>query len=144
MSRKGWYGCLYLNPSGKPVQCAEILGLSRPARSVACACWSARDHHSNIRFCGQDCSGDTTSIPCHLKKTITKKNKGAMSSELPLHYFHGDIRYRRQTEETEAEYFPISWKWLVFTVRDCWPLTLLSRLLRHACQVIVLLFFVPL
>jgi hypothetical protein len=68
-----------------------------------------------------------------------------MSSELNIHYIHGDNRYRRQTEETKTEYFPISREWHIFTVYFCCPiLTLLSRLLRHACQVTVLLYFVPL
>jgi hypothetical protein len=49
------------------------------------------DHHSNVRFCGQD------------------------------NYIQRDNRDRRQTEETKAEYFPIIWKWHVFTVWDCRP-----------------------
>jgi hypothetical protein len=73
-----------------------------------------------------------------------KENEGAMFSELLLHYIHGDNRDRRQTEETKAEYFPISWEWHVFTVWGCCPiLTLLSHLLQHACCHSVL-FFVPL
>jgi hypothetical protein len=48
MSRKERYGCLYLNPSRELVQCAEISGMKRPARSVPCAYWPARDHHSNV------------------------------------------------------------------------------------------------
>jgi hypothetical protein len=67
------YGCLYLNPSAEPVQCAKISGLSRPVRIVACACWSKRDQPSIVRFCGQDCSDSTTSIPCQRKKSVTKR-----------------------------------------------------------------------
>jgi hypothetical protein len=32
---------LDLDHSGEPIQCAEFSELSCPARSVACACWSA-------------------------------------------------------------------------------------------------------
>jgi hypothetical protein len=74
-SRKGKYGCLHLNSSGGPVQWAKIPGLSCPARSVAFACLPVRDHHSNVRFCGQDCSDGTTGIPRHLRKTVTKRTK---------------------------------------------------------------------
>jgi hypothetical protein len=61
LSRKGWHGCLYLNPSGEPIQYVEIQRLSRPARSVTCACWSERDHYSNV------------SISRHLRKAVTKR-----------------------------------------------------------------------
>jgi hypothetical protein len=72
-----------------------------------------------------------------------KENKSAMSSEPPLQYIHGDNKYRSQTEETETECFPISREWQIFTARVAGSnLTLLSRLLRHACQVTFLLFFV--
>jgi hypothetical protein len=68
-----------------------------------------------------------------------------MSSELPLHYIHGDNRDRRQTEETKAEYFPLAGRgtFLQYGIASH-ILTLLSRLLRHACHVTVLLIFVPL
>jgi hypothetical protein len=71
--------------------------------------------------CGQECSDGTTGIPRHLRKTH-KESKGAMSFQLPLHYIHGDNRYRRQIEETKAEYFPISREGNVFTAWECLPL----------------------
>jgi hypothetical protein len=37
-----------------------------------------------------------------------------MPSELPFHYIHWDNRDRRQTEDTKAEYFSISWEWHLF------------------------------
>jgi hypothetical protein len=43
------------------------------------------------------------------------------SSELPIHYIKRDNRDIRQTEETKAEYFPISRDWQVFTRYDCSP-----------------------
>jgi hypothetical protein len=96
------YGCLYLNPRGEPVQCAEIPWLSCPARSVTC--WP-RNHHSNVRF---GCPGLQQWHHWHSPPSEVSRNKeniGAMSSELPLHYIHGDNKDRRQTEETKAEYF---------------------------------------
>jgi hypothetical protein len=56
-----------------------------------------------------------------------KENKGAMFSELPLHYIHGVNRDRRQIEETKAAYFPISWKRHAFTAWDCRPILTLVR-----------------
>jgi hypothetical protein len=73
---------LYLNPSGELVQFAEILRLSHPARSVACTLWPELDHYSNFRFCGQDCSDDTTSILHNLKKIATKRT----NVQCPLSY----------------------------------------------------------
>jgi hypothetical protein len=72
-----------------------------------------------------------------------------MSSELPLHYIHGDNRDIRQTEKAKAEYFLFRWGWHVLTVslivkENSSILTLLNRLLPHACQATVLLLFVPL
>jgi hypothetical protein len=137
--------CLYLNPSGEPVQRAKIPGLSHLAWSVACSFWSAIDHYSKVRFCDHDCSDDPTSISLPPEENRHIKNKGELPSELPLHYIHGDNRDRRQAEKSKAEYFPISCEWPISTVGYCRPiLTFLCQLLQHACQVTVLLFFGPL
>jgi hypothetical protein len=65
--------CLYINPSG------EASSVCRSHRIVTscqkCACWPARNHHSNVRFDGQDCNDDTACIPHHLMETATKKTK---------------------------------------------------------------------
>jgi hypothetical protein len=67
-----------------------------------------------------------------------------MSSERLSTTFPGD-NIDKQTEETKADKFPISWEWHIFTLEVADPiLTLLSRLLRHACKVRMLLLFVPL
>jgi hypothetical protein len=101
----------------------------------------AKNHHSNVRFSGQNCSDGTTGIPHHLRKTATTRTE----VQCPLSYLHEDNRCRRQSEEAKAEYFPPSWELHIFTVWDYHPiLTFLSRLLRHACQITVLQFFVPL
>jgi hypothetical protein len=144
MSRKGRYGCLYLNLSGsqfslpKSLDCHILPEVSHVHAGQQEIIILMSDFVARIAVMAL-LAFPATSGNCD------KENKGAMSSELPLHYIHGDNRYRRQTEETKVEYFPISQEWHVFIVWYCRPiLTLLSHLLWHACQATVLLFFIPL
>jgi hypothetical protein len=67
--------CLVSKSQLRAISVCKIPGLSHPARSVAYTCRPARDHHSNVRFCGQNCSDVTTGIPSHLRKTVTKRTK---------------------------------------------------------------------
>jgi hypothetical protein len=125
MSRKGRYWYLYLNPSGEPVQCADISGLSRPARSVACACWPVRGYHSNVLFRGQGCSDGTTGIPHHPRKTVTKRTK----VQCILSYLSTTSMGITGIEDKKKR--PRQ----NITVWDCRPVvTLLSRLLWHALR----------
>jgi hypothetical protein len=90
----------------------------------------------NVIFIDLDCSDDTASISRHLKEATIKRTK----LQCPLHYIQGDSRDRRQTE-----YILISRECPFVQHEIAGPiLTLLSHLLRLACQVTVLLFFVPL
>jgi hypothetical protein len=141
----GRYGYFYLNPSGEPVQCAEIPGLTRLARSVAWAWWPARDHHSNVRFCSQDCSDGTTGIPCHLSKTVTKRKKVQSTlSYLSVTSLGITVIEDKQKIIRQNIFLLVgSGMILQYGISDT-LLTPLSRLLRHACQVTVLIFLVPL
>jgi hypothetical protein len=71
---EGRYGCFYLDLSGEPVQCAGVLGLSRPARSDACAYLTKRNPHSNIRLCGQACNDYTSRFSRHLKEAPPQRS----------------------------------------------------------------------
>jgi hypothetical protein len=70
------------DPSGEPIQCAEIPGLPRPARSVECSCWPAIHHPSKVRPCSQVCSDGTSCIPQHLREDTTKR----LMVQCPLSY----------------------------------------------------------
>jgi hypothetical protein len=66
-----------------------------------------------------------------------------MSSELPVRYIHGDNMDRRQTEAIRRNILQLVGSGMFLQYRTAGPFqTLLCRLLRHACQVTVLLFFV--
>jgi hypothetical protein len=116
MSRKGRYGCLNLNPSGELVLCAEVLELSRPARNVACVCWPARVHHSNVRFCGQDCSDCITVILRYLKKTVTKRTKAQCPITILSTTYMGIAGIEDKYKRPRQNIFLISRKWHVFLV----------------------------
>jgi hypothetical protein len=136
----GRYGCLYLNPSREPVQCAEILRLFSPARRVTRECWPARNSHSNVKICGRDCSDNTAGIPRHLRKAVTQKTK----VQYPLSCL-STTSMEITVIEDKQNIFPLVGSGTFLHYGMVGPiLAFLSRLLQHACQVTVLLFFVPL
>jgi hypothetical protein len=117
MLLKGGYGCLYLNPHGEIVQCAEV-----PGWDVLPEMLPVHTIQQYIFILMSDLV-TRLAVMAHLQSPQPEENhkniKGAMSSELPLCYIHGDNRDRRQAEEIKAEYFLISQEWHIFTVWDC-------------------------
>jgi hypothetical protein len=106
---------------------------------------ASKRYHSNVRFCGQDCSVRTTCIPGHLRKTITKRTK----VQCPLIYLSTTSMgitgiEDKQKRRRHGTIFPLVGSGMFLQYRTAGPiLTLLSHPLQHACQVTVLLFFVP-
>jgi hypothetical protein len=111
----------------------------RNPRRVTCACLPSRNHHSNVRFSDQDCSDDTVGIHRYLRDN-TKRTK----VQYPLSYLSTTSMGITgiENKQTRQNIFSLILS-ETFTVGDGGPnLFFLSRLLRHALQVTMLLFFV--
>jgi hypothetical protein len=102
-------------------------------------------HAGQVRFCGQDCSNGTTGIHLHLRKSTTKRTK----VECPLSYLSttsmGITRIEDKQKRPGKNIYPLVWSGMSLQYGNAsLILILLSHLLRIACQVTMLLFFVPL
>jgi hypothetical protein len=99
VSRKGRCGCLYLNPSGKPVQCAKIPGLSCPARSVTLHAVKLETIIQITDLVVRTAAMTPLAFPATTKRTKV---------QCPLNYLSTTSMGITGIEETKAEYFSIS------------------------------------
>jgi hypothetical protein len=120
-------GCFKLDSSGETVQCAEVPGLSRSARSVLCMQASIKSSFK-YQTLWPNQQWPSAGIPHHKKEISTKR----INAQSPLSYLcvtsMGVTVIKDKQKRLRQNIFPLVGSGTFFTVWDC--MRLINQLLR--------------